>query len=213
MSPIRSWRQLVCRYPHDQDCLAGFFAWHSAEVLAGAKPSNLFNVLKRTLPCGRDMAVLWQEHAAPVARRAGLSMRVLRESDTRLLVLVYHPGMLERTLDQPEVALGLERYGYPSHGLEGRLDVLCRRMGVEAIPHEIGFFLGYPVKDVRAFIGEIDLPLACRGPWVMYGDPSESLATARAYQSARERVRARLAEASSPRELLVHPRELRLEAA
>lgn len=213
MSAPFSWRQLACRQASDQDCLASFLAWHAAEVLAGVKPANLFNVFRRPLPCGRNMVDLWQGYADAFARQAGVSVRVLRDSESRLLVLVYNPRLLRSILAEPSVVQGLARFGYPKQGLRRQLDTLSRRMDVEAVPHEIGFFLGYPAKDVRAFIGEIDLPLTCRGPWVMYGDPTDSLVTARTFLEARERVRTRLAHASSPRAFLSGARQLSAAAA
>lgn len=213
MSPLLSWRQLACRHVSDSECLASFLAWQGAEVLAGVKPANLFNVLRRPLPCGRSMASLWQDYAGVFARRAGLKVRVLRETETRLLVLVYNPQMLRSTLAEPGVARALARQGYAEQGLGCQLDTLCRRMRETAVPHEIGFFLGYPAKDVRAFIGELDLPLSCRGPWVMYGDPTDSLVTARCFSEARERVRSRLAEAPSPCAFLTEVRQSGAAAA
>lgn len=201
MSEVLSWRQVACRHGEDRECLASFFAWQSAEVLAGGKPANLFNVLARSLPCGRDMAALWDEHADEVAARSDTRIKELVRTETRTLVLVYRPQVLAATLAAPRVSRTLKRLGYPRGSLPGQLDYLYQRMQRQTIPHEIGFFLGYPVKDVLAFMGELDLPLARRGPWVIYGDARRSLELVDHFGAVRDTMRANLATAGSPFDL------------
>jgi hypothetical protein len=54
--------------------------------------------------------------------------------------------------------------------------------------HEIGLFIGYPAKDVAAFMGLIKLPLTCQGPWKIYGNPLESLNLVEQYRCCRQRM-------------------------
>ncbi|MBE6381939.1 MAG: DUF3793 family protein [Lentisphaerae bacterium] len=47
---------------------------------------------------------------------------------------------------------------------------LRRRASVELIPHEVGVFIGYPLKDVAGFMRHIPATPVHRGAWRVYGD-------------------------------------------
>ena len=55
----RSWLELTWSFPRERDCLAGFLALESAEVLAGCKPANLIRLANRNQLCGRNLYRLW----------------------------------------------------------------------------------------------------------------------------------------------------------
>ena len=62
------WTKLTHRFPDEKQCLASFIAWQAAEVIAGAKPANLINILDRELACGRNMSSLWEKHKTSVLK-------------------------------------------------------------------------------------------------------------------------------------------------
>jgi hypothetical protein len=97
----------------------------------------------------------------------------------------------------------LARRGYrePAN-LAATLAQLQGRVRAASFPHEIGIFLGYPLKDVLAFMGEIDLPFACQGPWKIYGNPRQSLELAACYRQCRCRMALRLTACGDPAECL-----------
>ena len=49
-------------------------------------------------------------------------------------------------------------------------------------PHEIGVFLGYPLKDVAGFLHREQLRPVCRGDWQVFGNPERSLRLMRRYR-------------------------------
>jgi hypothetical protein len=67
-----------------------------------------------------------------------------------------------------------------------------RNWAVTDFPHEVGVFLGYPLKDVAGFMGWVDLPVTCQGPWKIYGNPDRSLALADGFRACRLRMDQRL---------------------
>jgi hypothetical protein len=83
---------------------------------------------------------------------------------------------------------------------EGR--ALASRFAGRAFPHEIGVFLGYPLKDVAAFMGWVRIPFACQGPWKIYGDPRESLRLAETFRCCRRSMAQRLTCCASPLDCL-----------
>ncbi len=96
---------------------------------------------------------------------------VLYKRDERYGLFVYHPNALSAVLTQAVVRRYLTKLGYPeSFRLGSDLAVLTKRLREgEEFPHEIGFFLGYPVKDVLGFMGIVSLPLVQTRGWQMYG--------------------------------------------
>jgi hypothetical protein len=80
-------------------------------------------------------------------------------------------------------------------------------------PHEIGFFLGYPIKDVFGFMGLCDLPLVGNGPWKMYGKLEASVTTLKEHLAARKSVLDTLRSTLNPMLLLQKKRPVIQQAA
>ena len=57
------------------------------------------------------------------------------------------------------------------------------------IPHEVGVFIGYPVKDVRGFIHGGDKAQVERASWQVFGDPAESISRMERYREAEARAK------------------------
>ncbi len=72
----------------------------------------------------------------------------------------------------------------------------------ESFPHKIGVFLGYPLKNVAAFMGLVLIPFSCQGPWKIFGDPSEILRLAETSRCCRARMVERLSSCASALECL-----------
>ena len=203
------WHTVARRFPEARDCLTSFLAYETAEILAGAKPANLINLIDRPHHCGRNFYRLWQECGKEILTQSGLVGRVLVDRGDSLLLLVYEPQLLTALLAKPAVAAMLRRAGYAEGGgiapvLE-QLGARCR--AGEGFPHEIGIFLGYPLKDVAAFLGWVALPFTVQGPWKIYGQPEKSLDLAACHRRCRERMLRKLAHCGRPEECLAVPRQ------
>jgi hypothetical protein len=193
------WREIADRFSSDRECLASFLALETAEILEGVKPGNLINVANRSQPCGRNLFRLWQTHGAELIESGGLAAMIMRERADSLLLFIYDPAVLSSLLTQSRVAAMMKRAGYPrSADLMASLTELKRRIESGVFPHEVGIFLGYPLKDVAAFMGWAPLPFTCQGPWKIYGDPRRSLELAACHQDCRRRMAWRVAGGDSP---------------
>ena len=124
----------------------------------------------------------------------GITLRVMRRSQQRLLLLVYRRSCLERRLSCPAVRRMLEDEGYPAEGdVETLLDCLAGRLQQQEFPHEIGLFLGYPPEDVEGFCRCKGQNFKLCGRWKVYGDQE----AARRYFRRCDRCRDRCAGAWS----------------
>lgn len=188
--------QLSSRFPDALDCLSAHLMLESSEVLGGVKPANLVSLVNRTRSCGRNLYQLWQAHHDQItARLTGIRFKVLQTRENALLLFCYEPDFLERHLAHAGIRVLLKKAGYDiTLGGESLLTELCCRFGSSCVfPHEIGLFIGYPAKDVAAFMGLVKLPFACQGPWKIYGNPVQSLGLADQHRCCRQRMAAILA--------------------
>ena len=171
---------------------------HCSPTLAGLKPANLF-VCREGLATdgevGDGSAGLAPEscafsHELALCRKklepCGVRIEVLARRKTGLLLYVYRPTMLRNSLAQPKVAHYLRREGYDPTNLSDCITKLHRRIcgtdlaatlsGSCAFPHEIGFFLGYPYRDVVEFIENKGENSLCTGCWKVYSKQRDAQA-------------------------------------
>lgn len=193
-----SWHQLSRRFAGERECLAAFLAMETAEVLEGVKPANLINLADRRQPCGRNLFQLWQRHGHSLLAASGLAWREFPGRNGGVLLLAYRHGSLVDLLARPGTQAVLTRVGYADPAdPEAALDQLEKRLGDDGFPHEIGVFLGYPLKDVAAFLGWVKLPFASQALWRIYGKPERSLALAELFRQIRCRMAQRLSSSAA----------------
>lgn len=199
-----SWQDLTWKFPDERDCLASFLALEAAEVLAGVKPANLVQLRNRRQPCGRNLHQLWQLHSNTLLANSPLKGLSLRQKESGDLMLFYIPELLQAHLKHPATAKFLRQRGYPTpENLQKTLAELQERFRSEIdMPHEIGLFLGYPLKDVAGFMGCSNKPCTACRQWRIYGDPAPSLALSDRFAACRRGMANRLIAADNPAALL-----------
>lgn len=114
----------------------------------------------------------------------GVRVRVVAWRSFGAIVLAYRPQMLAEHLADERMQTALERLGYPVWQAMGgdagemsllmlgqQLDHLSQRFAAEKLPHEVGFFLGYPYEDVMGFVRHRGRRYRYSGCWKVYGDP------------------------------------------
>ncbi len=196
ISVLPSSQQILRRFYNPLDCMTAHLMLESAEVLAGVKPANLISLVNRNQLCGRNLYQLWQSHHEDLATRlSDLTIKVLQTKERALLLLCYNNNQLERHLAHAGIRTLLHKAGYEvDSSIEAQLGDLSRRIENNgSFPHEIGLFLGYPAKDVAAFMGLIKLPFTCQCLWKIYGNPIQSLGLVEQFRCCRQRMGAILA--------------------
>lgn len=146
-----------------------------APTLAGVKPANLFRC--RVQPDLYRTIYEWNRRLGD----RGIRIRVVKQcrKADECLIYICRCDWMANILAGKETKLFLERCGYrPSVQLDDMLRQLSERLCLEGdFPHEIGIFLGYPLRDVIGFIENKGKNYSCCGHWKCYGDAGEAQQT------------------------------------
>ncbi len=144
-----------------------------ALTLAGMKPGSIFCFHPCPPETARQKACQWNERLTPL----GLTVQILleRPDSGSVIVFVYRHDRLEQMLSDDAYQSFLAGAGYARASLDGLLEQLAYRLRTQTeFPHEIGVFLGYPLRDVIGFIENRGRNFTCCGFWKSYGDPAET---------------------------------------
>lgn len=145
------------------DVASCYFCGNIGVVYSGIKPAEIINVSAEKF----NQCILLNTH---------LKFEVIENKNEKYRLFVYNPTKLEDTLNRKCVLKHLIKLGYSiDFTLNDYVFTLINKLKHnDNFPHEIGFFLGYPTKDVLSFMGIIDLPFAKTMGWRMYGNTKTS---------------------------------------
>jgi len=167
-----------------EDHLLKYLTVKLAPVLVEVKPSSLIALLNCRECEQRNRCELWEKQWKCLVKTLKVSFKELRDTPRGKQMLFYNPEELFSTIVRPENLSYLEQFGYSGCAcLNDYLELLKRRFNSSPFPHEIGIFLGYPLKDVQGFIEKREkrsLPLVNIGRWRVFGEPGESIPDASA---------------------------------
>lgn len=150
-------------------------------TLMGVKPACLVNVSSP-----KCMALCEKHFTHP----GSLAYASIKGRERRSQLFIYHIESLEGVLADTETSRYLMRLGYPAEGsVDVYVDLLAGKLRSGVFPHEIGVFLGYPLKDVCGFMGASPIPYRKTMGWKMYGDIRPSEEMYHQFRSARHYVR------------------------
>ena len=165
---------------------------HASPTLARLKLGNLFNHAMGT-DFLAEFATLGRE-----LEDKGVTMTILKAVNGKALIYIYRSADLEKVLMCEDVRQLLRACGYSRFDVSGALDTLKARLnGIDAFPHEIGVFLGYPLTDIRGFICNEGRNCLCCGCWKVYSDPERAMKLFARYRKCTEAY-ARLFAAGFP---------------
>ncbi|ESE29962.1 hypothetical protein HMPREF9089_00996 [Eubacterium brachy ATCC 33089] len=147
--------------------LEKFLIEHCSPTLASLKAGNLVNISKYEI----ENASKSIEELNEKLNKKGVNVRIVKESNTRILVYVYRKDKLIDEWAKPGVKSFMEKRGYGDLSVDMAIDKLSDKlMKNEGFPHEIGMFLGYPLGDVIGFIANSGKNSKCTGCWKVYCD-------------------------------------------
>ncbi|EGW39545.1 DUF3793 family protein [Desulfosporosinus sp. OT] len=152
---------------------------HLGPIVLGIKPSELLNV---SLYDQR----IWEEFKTLFSQQEQLRLREIRQINGRQQVIFYHRATLDTVLREKHHQEFLRTFNYPEiYSLNCYLNHVLGKIKSKAFPHEIGIFLGYPLKDVLGFMKQIPLTYVGTHGWRIYGDMQVSGEIYEKYQQAR----------------------------
>lgn len=158
-----------------------------APTLTGIKTGSLFNT-----PFGSRSEAIHDLRSLN-ERLVRRDMRVLPMGwiRDRLLLYVYRPSWLKKDLSDERCRKILAALGYEPTDPDRCVKKLIERMHEQgSFPHEIGFFLGYPIEDVICFMenreGKAVHDVKYCGTWQAYGNAEEARNTDRKYHLCTE---------------------------
>lgn len=162
---------------------------HCSPAFAKLKPANLVCFQKQKFPNFNED---YKQYKIQL-KKFGIEIQELCSCEKRHLVLVYQKDELHNQLKKPEILKQLKSYGYPVDSLNKQLDFLSERLSkTNGFPHEIGLFLGYPLRDVLAFEHYKGEGAKLCGYWKVYFDVENAKKTFDIFDKCRDRFEEKL---------------------
>lgn len=148
-------------------------------TILGVKPAELINVKFKTLE-------KYQKYFGFFSDLKYIEIRDFTHLGRKQLFF-YHRESLEEVLNHGVNQKFLIDIGYPSTiEINHYLDILIKKLQSNTFPHEIGVFLGYPLKDVLGYMGVSSQKLVKIKGWKYYGNESLSLLQYNKFLKARD---------------------------
>ena len=139
-----------------------------APVFCGVKPANLFSVnLERY---GNELKKLLEFSSYFSA--SGIFMVPIQKTEGRILLFVYDKNLLKKQFSKKNAISYLKEKKYPvEKGFDSiMMELFSRLLSGGEFPHEVGFFLGYPLDDVVQFELNSGAGFKFLGDWKVYGN-------------------------------------------
>lgn len=149
----------------------------TAPVMIKVKPALLLRISSCNQVSELKHYDVFCVHQQEILETLQLDYKIMKNNGNDIQILFYDREQLNVVLSKAEVKAFLSEHGY--YGLktpEQYLMKLSSRFTNADFPHEIGIFLGYPLKDVKGFVSrsQSHVPVP-NGMWKVFGDPAESL--------------------------------------
>lgn len=188
----------VLSYKRNDDFI-GWLVEILGPVLMGSKPAELLSFPKHEKQLVRKIENI-ERHIGKCTR---IAYKMFINKNGSIKILFYSRKTLDESLSDFRNLKFLKSLGYPNqYDLDAYLDIIVDKMIQGSIPHEIGIFLGYPLKDIIGFIGHPSLKLTKINGWRVYGDPKLSDKRLNEFLEAKDKIK-KLLEFNRPEKLLV----------
>lgn len=162
-----------------------FISYLISPVITGIKPSSTITLSKQ----GHNLFKLWNMYGEDFLNDLQLKYVLLRETSNSKIILIYDEINLMNTIYRKSSMDFLEKLDYNLEmNLDDLLNHLINRCSTFHCPHELGIFLGIPVKDVKCFMEcNRNKCLLCRY-WKVYEEEKKAQQIFELYDSSKEIV-------------------------
>lgn len=187
MSPaMQTWKTKVQRMPATRASFEKWLFVHISGVLFGKKTGELLVLKEGECRLNLEQQLKIIEVLASIWNYS--HMVLLRDLSCARIVFYNHAGVQDVLSKIPAWVFNTIGYPTPVKPETFLSEVGVRWKKTGSIPHEIGFALGYPVKDVLGFMGLIPLPCTGMCGWRIHGNPRLSLQKSREFKAAKEQA-------------------------
>lgn len=156
-------------------------------TIVGVKPAELISLSRFDSHCS---SICINKYQDCLMCNDDIKMKFLVNNRRKEQVFIYHTKCMDSYLNNKYVLKILKDLGYPKeYSIEKYVDYLIERLSSSTFPHEIGIFLGYPLKDVIGFMGIIPLKLIKTNGWKVYGSERISDNQYNRFLEARNKVK------------------------
>lgn len=151
---------------NDKEYLFGIILYHVAPTLLSDKPSCIITLGKNK----RNLNLLWERYREDFLSISKLEIYEIKKRFESKTLFIYDKDMLSKIIYQDENIRFLKKFGYDKNfNIEEMLQLLKERFKYFC-PHEMGVFLGFPLKDVICFMEHPDKKSLLSGYWKVYNN-------------------------------------------
>ena len=140
-------------------------------VILGSKPAEILNLSSKDMNKESKL----NDIKSFFSNCSKLTYNVINISDGGIRIIFINKISLSNVLNNKKCLNFLKFIGYPSeYNIDIYINILINKLNSKDFPHEIGIFLGYPLKDVVGFMGYGNYKFCKTRYWRVYGDESIS---------------------------------------
>lgn len=167
----------------ERECIEKFLIYNASLVISGVKPSATVTIKKDN----DNLYDKWIKYGIDFLKIIDISYINLRETNNALIILIYNENKLKNYIFEKENKKFLLQLGYcDKEDLDEYLIILKRRYKEFNCPHELGVFLGFPLNDVKDFMGCKEKKCLSCGYWLVYNDLQEAKKVFSKYDKVKE---------------------------
>lgn len=126
-----------------------------------------------------------------ILKYSDVDYELISVKEKKAVMLLYRAEELEEYFENKDVRLLMQFMGYTDFSMKAliarfRKRYVAYQQDLAEFPHEMGFFLGYPLEDVVGFIRNQGKNFLYTGYWKVYADLQEKLSLFRKFETAQE---------------------------
>lgn len=185
----------------EKEYIENLLVFNLSQVLAGIKPASTI-ALKRNKENSYDK---WYKYGIDFVKSLNLDFVELRKSNDGMVLMIYDPEVLKDYIFNKEAKSFLIKLGYCyKEDLKLYVNKLRDRYKLFNCPHELGLFLGIPIKDVEDFMTCTSKKCLFCGYWKVYNDCDKAMKTFKKYDEVKVSTIDKILKGSDSRELALN---------
>ena len=183
----------------DKDYLLSTILYSIAPTLAGEKVSSLVNFNKTRK---RNLYSFWMKYKEEIIDVLNIEYFELKKTEDMCVVLFYNDNQLTDILSNARNQKFLSRFNYSNFNSNIECLEILKERYENLCPHEIGIFLGYPLKDVIDFVECPNKQCLLLGCWKVYNDIKDAQIKFNKFDSIKDKVVYLMVQGTEPSRIL-----------